>query len=74
MRRNLNDILACPVCKGPLTLTVEEEGAPLGGEPEVLRGSLRCPTCDHDYPIEDGIPNLLPPDFAAQETPSGGHS
>ena len=70
MRRDLVEILACPVHKTPLTLAVEEEGAPLGGEPEVLRGSLHCATCSHDYPIKDGIPNLLPPDFAAE--PTGG--
>lgn len=52
------DILACPVCKGELTLTVEKE------EDEVLEGTLHCATCDHLYEIRDGIPNLLPPDFA----------
>ncbi|MCI4349405.1 MAG: Trm112 family protein, partial [Thermoplasmata archaeon] len=29
---------------------------------EILLGRLTCPTCKIDYPIEDGIPNLLPPD------------
>lgn len=41
------DILACPVCKGPLTL---EEAA----------SRLVCKACAVGYPIEDGIPNLLP--------------
>ncbi len=58
MRRDLMDILACPVCKNELTLTVEREE-----EDEVIEGSLHCATCDETYPITDGIPNLLPPDL-----------
>ena len=56
MKRDLMDILACPVCKGTLTLSVtkEEEG-------EIVQGSLHCDACNETYPIEDTIPNLLPP-------------
>ena len=56
MKRDLMDILVCPVCKGQLTLTVvrEEDG-------EIVEGSLHCAACDETYPIEDTIPNLLPP-------------
>ncbi len=57
MKRKLMDILACPVCKhSPLELKVDKED-----EREVLSGSVRCPKCKIDYPIEDGIPNMLPP-------------
>ena len=56
MRRDLMDILACPVCKGPLELVVDQEE----GE-EVIAGSLICHACKETYPIEDSIPNLLPP-------------
>ena len=56
MKRDLLDILACPQCKGPLTLSVEEEG-----EAEVEEGTLRCLHCQESYPIEESIPNLLPP-------------
>ena len=56
MRRSLMDILCCPVCKGDLTLTVVCEN-----EREVIEGSLHCVSCCVDYPIDDGIPNLLPP-------------
>ena len=55
MKKDLMDILACPICKGDLTLTVTEEGD------EVVSGSLHCSFCDETYPIEDTIPNLLPP-------------
>ena len=57
MKRELIDILACPLCKGGLELSVEEEN-----EQEIVSGSLYCPQCDVHYPIVDSIPNLLPPD------------
>ncbi len=56
MKKNLMEILACPVCKGDLELKVEAEE----GE-EVITGSLFCDKCDETYPIDDAIPNLLPP-------------
>ena len=61
MRPDLMEILVCPVCKGALALDAEDT-APDGG---IVRGSLRCAACGHDYRIEDGIPNLLPPEPAA---------
>ena len=52
------EILVCPVCKGELTLTVlRQEG------PEILEGTFGCAACDEVFPIEDGIPNLLPPEL-----------
>ncbi len=58
MKRDLTDILACPVCKGALELRVDTEEAG-----EIVAGSLRCASCDETYPVADGIPNLLPPDL-----------
>jgi len=58
MKKELLRILACPVCKGELQLSVDREE----GE-EVVAGSLYCSKCRHFYPIEDSIPNLLPPDL-----------
>ncbi len=58
MKRDLLDILACPLCKGDLTLEVFEEN-----EKEIVTGKLCCPSCRECYPIEDGIPNMLPPDL-----------
>ena len=57
MKKELMDILACPVCKGELELSVDEED-----EKEIITGSLYCQKCDANYPIVDTIPNLLPPD------------
>ncbi len=58
MKRSLLDILACPVCKGDLELVVEEEN-----EEEILTGKLICNKCNIEYLIEDGIPNMLPPEL-----------
>jgi len=55
MRRSLLRILCCPVCKGDLALRSEEEK----GE-EILEGGLCCVTCSVEYPINDGIPDLIP--------------
>ena len=57
MKKELMDILACPVCKGGLELNVDEEN-----EKEIVTGSLYCSKCSVHYPIVDTIPNLLPPD------------
>jgi uncharacterized protein YbaR (Trm112 family) len=58
MKRKLLDILACPVCKyHPLELEVYKED-----DKEIVEGKLRCPKCRIDYPIEDAIPNMLPPE------------
>lgn len=58
VKRELMDILACPMCKGDLKLTVVEEN-----EKEVITGSLYCAKCNETYPIVDAIPNLLPPEL-----------
>ena len=55
MRRSLMDILCCPVCKGDLSLNVEKED-----EKEIIEGDLCCVACEVNYPIHEGIPNLLP--------------
>jgi uncharacterized protein YbaR (Trm112 family) len=49
------DILCCPVCKGDLSLNVEKED-----EKEIIEGDLSCAACEVNYPIHEGIPNLLP--------------
>ena len=51
-------ILACPVCKGELQLTMDKEE-----DGEIVTGSLYCPKCRYSYPVVDSIPNLLPPEI-----------
>jgi len=58
MKEDLLDILCCPLDKHDLELDIDEQE----GE-EILDGRLICTECGETYPIEDGIPNLLPPDM-----------
>jgi uncharacterized protein YbaR (Trm112 family) len=58
MKKELMEILVCPVCKGKLELEVQEEG-----KGEVITGRLSCAACNLSYPISDGIPNMLPPEL-----------
>ena len=60
MKADLLEILCCPVCRRELTLAVAQtEGD------EIVRGTLTCRGCGAVYPIDDGIPDLLPPDDRA---------
>ena len=45
-KRNLQEIVVCPVCKGEVIWDTTE---------------IRCGACDAVYPIKAGIPRLLPP-------------
>ncbi|MGZ4879948.1 MAG: methytransferase partner Trm112 [Halobacteriota archaeon] len=58
MKRELLKILCCPVCKGPLLL--EAQGEEAG---EIIKGTFYCGVCSVYYPIDEGIPNLLPPEL-----------
>jgi LSD1 subclass zinc finger protein len=44
--KELLDILVCPECKTPVTLTADASG-------------LKCATCRRVYPIRDEIPVML---------------
>jgi len=57
VKPDLLEILCCPLCRGTLTLTTrKKDGA------EIVEGTLTCAACRVEYPISDGIPDLLPPD------------
>jgi uncharacterized protein YbaR (Trm112 family) len=58
MKESLMDILCCPLDKQELELEVVRSD-----DEEVIDGRLVCTECGEEYPIEDGIPNLLPPDM-----------
>ncbi len=45
------------MCKSDLELKIETEDAG-----EIVTGTITCKSCRERYPIEDGIPNMLPPD------------
>jgi uncharacterized protein YbaR (Trm112 family) len=58
VNEELMDIVCCPVDKADLELEVETRD-----DGEIIEGTLTCTECGEVYPIEDGIPNLLPPDM-----------
>lgn len=60
MRKELLEILCCPEDKGLLELSDEV----VNGD-EIESGKLTCSECRFVYPIESGIPNLLPQEFHA---------
>jgi uncharacterized protein YbaR (Trm112 family) len=66
MRKDIVEILACPMDKSPLELSIDEAN----GE-EVIQGTLTCTQCGERYPIEDRIPNLLPPEMRADVGKAG---
>ena len=59
MRRELVEQLVCPVTRDPLKLEVAREDE----NGDVIEGALVSERINFRYPIEDGIPNLLPPDM-----------
>jgi uncharacterized protein len=67
MRKDLADIVCCPVHKQRLTLRVDEQDE----RGDIVRGALRCDACRFDYPIEGSIPNLLPPEYHVDEVKRG---
>jgi len=58
MNEELMEIICCPLDTHELELAVTERD-----DEEILAGELVCTECGETYPIEDGIPNLLPPDM-----------
>ncbi|EMA39701.1 methytransferase partner Trm112 [Halobiforma nitratireducens] len=72
MKESLLEILRCPLDKHELELEDAEYADDEDGDGdgnEVVDGTLVCAECGERYPIEDGIPNLLPPDMR-EETPA----
>lgn len=63
MRKDLAKIVCCPVHRVELSLHV----AKLDDVGDIETGHLHCAKCRFDYPIEEGIPNLLPPEYHVDE-------
>lgn len=63
MKNDLEEILACPICKNDLELNIKTKD-----EKEVLTGSFYCTECNNLFHIYDGVPNFMPP----QRIISGG--
>jgi uncharacterized protein YbaR (Trm112 family) len=46
--KDLMNMMACPVCKGSLKFTEDKK-------------HVICTQCKTKYPVEDGIPVIMPP-------------
>jgi SAM-dependent methyltransferase/uncharacterized protein YbaR (Trm112 family) len=56
VRVRVLDLVACPRCGGgPLALATSSAAGD-----EILEGTLTCPGCGAQFPIQGGIPRLLP--------------
>ena len=53
--KELLDILVCPVCKTPVSLTADQQG-------------LKCATCRRVYPVRGDIPIMLVDEARVEET------
>jgi SAM-dependent methyltransferase/uncharacterized protein YbaR (Trm112 family) len=58
MKELLVDLLICPSCL-PLEAAVKCRISEKDGE-DILTGSLYCPKCNNNYPIQDGVAVILP--------------
>ena len=55
MKKQLMEILACPICKhSPLDLHIFED------KEEIVEGLITCSACNRWYPIIEEIPHMLP--------------
>src|SRR5258705_3664467 len=61
MKARLQQLLACPRCKGELALKADESNGD-----EILAGLLRCASCGVDFPIRGGIPRFVGGDAYAE--------
>jgi ubiquinone/menaquinone biosynthesis C-methylase UbiE len=55
MRRSLISLLACPNCRAAVYISADDNG-----DAEITTGSLSCSKCSESFPIDNGIPRLLP--------------
>jgi SAM-dependent methyltransferase len=55
MRRELMNLLVCPVCRGGLALDRER-----GSEDDIESGKLSCGSCAASYPILHFVPRFVP--------------
>lgn len=54
MKKNVMDILVCPICKGEMRLKTKDKN-----KEDILQGELICKTCSESYSISEGIPRLI---------------
>jgi SAM-dependent methyltransferase len=62
VKPRLVEYLACPICQGTLELEARDDTAG-----EIITGALCCRSSGHRFPIERGIPRLLPPALSIEK-------
>ncbi|HCE75351.1 MAG TPA: hypothetical protein DEP04_01870 [Dehalococcoidia bacterium] len=55
MKKSFIEIIRCPLCKAKFNLAIECEE-----NNDINAGKLICTGCNEEFPIKNGIPNLLP--------------
>ena len=60
--------LACPECNN---FFVEVKSS-LTKNNEIIKGEIFCSSCHREYPINEGIPNMLPDELRLQKKPKQG--
>ena len=66
MKTDMMEVLACPMCKTGLTLHIADQDGD-----EITAGTLTCQECGEAFPVEDGVPNLLPVEYRVETTGKG---
>ncbi len=62
MKKELLDILACPIDKYPALELYE-----LKSDEEIVEGVMYCPKCSRFYPIINTIPIMLPDELRKKD-------
>jgi ubiquinone/menaquinone biosynthesis C-methylase UbiE len=57
MKKELIQILDCPLCQGGQKFIIKQEE---GKDGEIYNGELKCPQCDKTYKIFNGVPRMVP--------------
>ncbi len=65
LKLDMLDRLACPECKN---FSMELKSSSLENN-KIIKGEIVCPRCHRQYPINDGIPNMLPDELRLKKIP-----
>ena len=58
MKKSFLDVIRCPLCKSSFDVHTHMENSD-----DIIQGSLVCKGCEEVFPIDNSIPNLLPPEL-----------
>ncbi|MFL2760325.1 MAG: methytransferase partner Trm112 [Dehalococcoidia bacterium] len=61
MKKSFLDVIRCPLCKSNFDVHTDIEK-----QDDIIRGKLVCTGCGEIFPIENSIPNLLPPELRSK--------